>query len=47
MAVNGQVGSKLLRDLEVVHLDGVSREIDVVDTYSPLRDTADGPVIDV
>ncbi len=47
MAVNGQVGSKLLRDLEVVHLDGVSRKIDVVDTYSPLRETADGPVIGV
>ena len=46
-AASGQAASKLLRDLQVIHLDGVSRKIDVVDTYAPLRETAGGPVIGV
>ena len=44
-AVAGGISSKLVNDHEVVHLDGVSRPIDVVETYLPLRDTPSGEII--
>ena len=44
-AIDGGTSSKLAKSHEVVHLDGVSRPIDVVETYLPLRETPSGPVI--
>ncbi len=46
-AVAGGTSSKLVRDQEVVHLDGVIRRTDVVETYLPLRDTPAGQIIGV
>ena len=41
-AVRGEYSSKLVEDHEVVHLDGVPRRIDMVETYLPLRETREG-----
>ena len=46
-AVRGEYSSKLVQDHEVVHLDGVTRRIDVVETYLPLRETREGNIIGV
>ena len=46
-AVTGGHSSKLATDHDVVHLDGVSRPIDVVETYVPLRETPHGEIIGV
>ena len=45
--VVGETSSKLVKNHKVVHLDGVSRPIDVVETYLPLRDARGGNVIGV
>ena len=44
-AVAGEASSKILKDHEVVHLDGVPRSIDVVETYLPLREAREGRII--
>ena len=46
-AVTGESSSKLARDHDVIHLDGVARPIDVVETYVPLRDVREGKIIGV
>ena len=46
-AVGGEFSSKLAEDHEVVHLDGVTRPVDVVETYLPLRETREGRIIGV
>ena len=46
-ALRGVVASKLAKDHEIVHLDGVPRRIDVVETYVPLRDSPSGRLIGV
>ena len=46
-AATGEASSKLAKDHEVVHLDGVVRSIDVVETYVPLRATRGGKIIGV
>ena len=44
-AAAGQISSKLVYDHDVVHLDGVVRRIDVVETYLPLRESRGGKII--
>ena len=44
-AFGGDTSSKLVKNLDVVHLDGVERNIDVVETYMPLRETRGGRII--
>ena len=46
-AAAGGISSKLVRDHEVVHPDGVVRTVDVVETYLPLRQTRGGELIGV
>ena len=46
-AREGEVASKFVLDKKITDLDGVSRPIDVVETYLPLRDTPSGPIIGV
>ena len=46
-AATGEASSKLAKDHAVVHLDGVPRPIDVVETYVPLRATREGQIIGV
>ncbi len=46
-AVAGGISSKLVKDHSVMHLDGVSRPIDVVETYLPLQVTEPGEMIGV
>lgn len=46
-AVAGGISSQRVRDLDVVHLDGVVRSVDVVETYVPLRETREGKIIGV
>ena len=46
-AVTGGLSSKLAKNQDVVHLDGVIRNIDVVETYLPLRETREGKIIGV
>ena len=46
-AVVGMPSSKLVKDHDVVHLDGVVRSIDVVETYLPLREVRGGGIIGV
>ena len=46
-AATGEISSKLVRDHDVVHLDGVVRNVDVVETYLPLRETRGGQLIGV
>ena len=41
------MSSKLAKNQDVVHLDGVIRNIDVVETYLPLRETREGKIIGV
>ena len=41
----GEISSKLVKAHDVVHLDGVVRRIDVVETYLPLRATRAGETI--
>ena len=44
-AVKGDISSKLVKDHEVVHLDGVVRPVDVVETYLPLREARGGNIV--
>ena len=46
-AAVGGISSKLVRDHDVVHPDGVVRTVDVVETYLPLRETREGELIGV
>ena len=46
-AAVGIPSSHLIQDHEVVHLDGVVRPIDVVETYVPLRRTRGGEILGV
>ena len=46
-AVTGESSSKLGTNHDVGHLDGVIRNIDVVETYLPLRKTREGRIIGV
>ena len=46
-AAAGGTASKFAGDREVVHLDGVTRRIDVVETYLPLREARQGNIIGV
>ena len=46
-AVTGGNSSKLVKNHKVVHLDGVVRSIDVVETYLPLLETREGQIIGV
>ena len=46
-AIGGGVSSKLVTNHELVDVDGASRRIDVVETYSPLRDMPSGRIIGV
>ena len=46
-AVAGGISSKRVEDHDVVHLDGVVRSVDVVETYLPLRETREGKIIGV
>ena len=46
-AAVGNPSSKLVQNHEVVHLDGVVRPIDVVETYVPLRKTRGGEILGV
>jgi len=46
-AAAGEPASKLVTQHEVVHLDGVARSIDVVETYVPLQATRGGGIIGV
>lgn len=46
-AAAGEPASKLVTQHEVVHLDGVTRTIDVVESYLPLRKTQGGEIIGV
>ena len=46
-AREGEVASKFVLDKEVTDLEGVSRRIDIVETYMPLRETPSGPIIGV
>ncbi len=46
-AVTGGISSKLAEDHDIVQLDGVIRNIDVVETYLPLRETREGKIIGV
>ena len=46
-AAVGNPSSKLVQDHEIVHLDGVVRPIDVVETYVPLRATRGGEIFGV
>ena len=43
-AATGGISSKLAQNHEVVHLDGVRRSVDVVETYLPLRATPSGRI---
>ena len=44
-AVAGEMSSKLVKHHDVVHLDGVTRAVDVVETYLPLREARAGKII--
>ena len=44
-AAKGETSSKLVADHDVVDLDGVTRTVDVVETYSPVRDVLGGEII--
>ena len=46
-AAGGDVASKFVLDGEITDLDGVSRRIEVLETYMPLRDTPAGEMIGV
>ena len=46
-AATGGISSKLAEDHDIVQLDGVIRNIDVVETYLPLRETREGKIIGV
>ena len=46
-AVTGKHSSKLVEDHEIVHLDGVTRRIDAVETYLPVLATREGEIIGV
>ena len=46
-ALAGDVSSKLAKDHEVITLDGVRSQLDVVETYMPLREVSSGPIIGV
>ena len=46
-AAVGETSSKLAIEHDVVHLDGVARRIDIVETYVPLRETRGGKIIGV
>jgi PAS domain S-box-containing protein len=46
-AAAGGIASKLARQHEVVHLDGVHRRIDVVETYVPIRVIPSGQITGV
>ena len=42
-----EVSSRLARDLDILHPDGVRRPTDVVETYLPILGTPSGPVVGV
>ena len=44
-AMAGDTSSKLVKNHDVVHPDGVVRNVDVVETYMPLRETRGGVII--
>ena len=44
-AAKGETSSKLVADQGVADLDGVTRTVDVVETYSPVRDVLGGEII--
>ena len=46
-ALAGGISSQLTKDHEILDSDGVSRRLDVVETYSPLRETPSGQIIGV
>ncbi len=46
-AAAGETSSELVKEYDVVHLDGVMRRIDAVEVYLPLRETKQGKVIGV
>ena len=46
-ALAGEVSSKQTKGHEIVDSDGVSRRLDVVETYLPLRETPTGQIIGV
>jgi len=46
-AVAGGISSKRVKGHDVVHLDGVVRTVDVVETYLPLRETPEGDIVGV
>ena len=46
-AAAGRVGSELVKDADVIDLGGVSRRIDVVNSYLPLPETPGGKIVGV
>ncbi len=46
-AAIGGTSSKLIKDLQIIDMDGVPGQADVVETYVPLREEAEGRVIGV
>jgi len=46
-ATAGAISSELAQDRQIVDSEGVSRRVDVVETYLPLRETPSGQVIGV
>ena len=47
LAVSGAISSNLIKDQEVVGLDGTSRRMDLVETYVPMQNSPSEPVFGV